>query len=70
MAIHLYLSLLPEALIASMLSPEDFGTYYAVGSAKKSRGQAMFLRSIRTSATLIFEWRKQSNDAFPTKMEV
>ncbi|HHX08115.1 MAG TPA: hypothetical protein GX730_01590 [Chloroflexi bacterium] len=42
MAIHLYLSLLPEALIASMLSPEDFGTYYAVGSAKKSRGQAMF----------------------------
>ena len=42
MAIYLYLSLLPEALIASMLSPEEFGTYYAVGSAKKSRGQAMF----------------------------
>jgi hypothetical protein len=42
MAIHLYLSLMPEALIASMLSPEEFGTYYAVGSAKKSRGQAMF----------------------------
>lgn len=42
MAIYLYLSLLPEALIASMLSPEEFGTYYSVGSAKKSRGQAMF----------------------------
>ena len=42
MAIHFYLSLLPEALIVSMLSPEEFGTYYAVGSAKKSRGQAMF----------------------------
>jgi len=42
MAIHLYLSLFPEALIASMLSPEDFGTYYALGSAKKSRGQAIF----------------------------
>jgi hypothetical protein len=42
MAIYLYLSLIPEALIASMLSPEEFGTYYAVGSAKKSRGQAMF----------------------------
>lgn len=42
MAIYLYLSLLPEALIASMLCPEEFGTYYAVGSAKKSRGQAMF----------------------------
>lgn len=42
MEIHLYLSLTPEALIASMLSPTEFGTYYAVGSAKKSRGQAIF----------------------------
>lgn len=39
---HLYLSMLPEALIASMLSPEDFGIYYAVGSVKKSRGEAIF----------------------------
>ena len=42
MAIHLYLSLIPEALIASMLTPEEFGVYYAVGSEKKSRGQAIF----------------------------
>ena len=42
MTTHFYLSLLPEALIVSMLDPEEFGTYYAVGSAKKSRGQAMF----------------------------
>ncbi len=42
MTVHLYLSLLPEALIASMLSPEEFGAYYAVGTAKKSRGQAIF----------------------------
>lgn len=42
MAIHLYLSLIPEALILSMLEPEEFGTYYAVGSEKKSRGQAIF----------------------------
>jgi hypothetical protein len=42
MAVNLYLSLIPEALIASMLSPEEFGTYYAVGSEKKSRGQAIF----------------------------
>jgi len=40
--IHIYLSLMPEALIVSMLSPEQFGIYYAVGSLKKSRGQAMF----------------------------
>jgi len=42
MAIHLYLSMMPEALIASMLTPEEFGVYYAVGSTKKSRGQAIF----------------------------
>lgn len=40
--IHMYLSLTPEALVASMLTPEEFGIYYAVGSAKKSRGQAVF----------------------------
>ena len=40
--IHLYLSMIPEALIASMLTPEEFGVYYAVGTSKKSRGQAIF----------------------------
>jgi len=42
MDVHLYLSMIPEALIASMLTPEEFGVYYAVGTAKKSRGQAIF----------------------------
>lgn len=40
--VHLYLSMIPEALIASMLTPEEFGVYYAVGTAKKARGQAIF----------------------------
>lgn len=39
---YLYLSLIPEAMIASMLSPDEFGIYYAVGSHKKDRGQAIF----------------------------
>lgn len=42
MGIHMYLSMIPEALIASMLTPEEFGVYYAVGSEKKSHGQAIF----------------------------
>ena len=42
MAVHLYLSMMPEALIASMLMPEEFGVYYSVGSTKKARGQAIF----------------------------
>ncbi len=44
MAVHLYLSTIPEALIASMLTPIDFGVYYAVGMEKKSRGQAQYLQ--------------------------
>lgn len=43
MTIHLYLSLIPEALIASMLDPEEFATYYAVGTTKKQHGEAMFI---------------------------
>lgn len=39
---HLYLSLIPEALIASQLEPEGFGAYYAVGSEGKTQGQAAF----------------------------
>lgn len=42
MNIHYYLSLIPESLIASMLPPEEFGNYYALGSHKRSRGQAIF----------------------------
>jgi len=40
--VHLYLSMIPEALIASMLSPEEFGLYYAVGTQMKLKGQAVF----------------------------
>lgn len=39
---HLYLSLLPEALVASHLEPAAFGAYLATGSRKRARGQAMF----------------------------
>ena len=41
---YLYLSLLPESLIASMLPPEEFGTYMATGTTKQPHGQAMFLQ--------------------------
>jgi len=42
MKTYLYLSLIPEALVASHLPPEEFGAYYATGSKKRSRGQAAF----------------------------
>ena len=42
MKIYYYLSLIPESVIASMLPPDEFGNYYALGSHKRSRGQAIF----------------------------
>ena len=39
---HLYLSLIPESLVASMLPPEAFGTYLTVGTRKRSRGEAVY----------------------------
>jgi hypothetical protein len=39
---RLYLSLIPEALIASMLEPKEFGSYYAVGKKVHVFGEAMF----------------------------
>ena len=42
MDVHLYFSLIPEALIASNLPPEKFGQYYATGHKYKSKGQAIF----------------------------
>jgi hypothetical protein len=39
---HLYLSLLPESLVASMLDPEEFGAYMAGGTKKQSHEQAVF----------------------------
>ena len=42
MPVYLYFSLIPEALIASNLTPEKFGQYYATGSSYKSKGQCLF----------------------------
>ena len=39
---HLYLSLIPESLVASMLPPVKFGMYLTVGTRKRSRGEAMY----------------------------
>jgi len=44
MSMHLYLSLIPESLVASMLPPEQFGRYLATGTRKRPHGQAMFFQ--------------------------
>ena len=42
MKTYLYFSVTPEALIVSGLEPEKFGSYLAVGTQKRARGQAVF----------------------------
>lgn len=42
METHLYLSLIPEALVYSQLPPERFGSYMAVGDKRLTRGPAIF----------------------------
>lgn len=42
MNVHIYFSLMPEALIASNLPPEKFGQYYSTGQDYKSKGQCLF----------------------------
>lgn len=39
---YLYFSLLPEALIFSMLPPQQFGKYLAIGDKKQSHSPAVF----------------------------
>jgi len=43
MKTYIYLSILPEAIIASMLPPKEFGEYLATGVRKKTSGQAIFI---------------------------
>jgi hypothetical protein len=42
MSKYLYLSVTPEALIASMLPPIEFGEYMATGTKKSNKGQMIF----------------------------
>jgi hypothetical protein len=62
---YLYLSLLPESLIASMLPPEQFGTYMATGTTKQPHGQAMFLQIRRDFQSEDFDLAKADARCIP-----
>lgn len=42
MSKYIYLTCNPEALVASMLAPEQFGMYMSTGTKKKNKGQTIF----------------------------
>lgn len=51
---YLYLTIAPEALIASMLEPEQFGSYLASGSKRFINGPAVFLELDPATAASAF----------------
>lgn len=48
-ATHIYLSLIPEALILSQLPPDTFGRYLAVGNRRQVEGPAIFFELEETA---------------------
>jgi len=42
MEYHLYMSLIPESLVVSMLPPQEFGRYLAIGTKKRAKEQAIY----------------------------
>ncbi len=62
---YLYLSLLPESLIASMLPPEEFGIYLATGTTKQPHGQAMFLQLKRDFQSKDFDLAQADERCVP-----
>src|SRR5664280_2302759 len=42
MSKFIYLTATPEALIASMLPPAEFGSYLSTGTKKRNKGQTIF----------------------------
>jgi hypothetical protein len=53
---YIYLSLIPEALIASMLPPVEFGNYLAVGTKKRTRGNAIFFEIDQEKVRDLLPW--------------
>jgi len=62
---YLYLLLTPEALISSMLPPEDFGNYLAVSTKKRNRGQAIFFEVNPDLLDGTFSRKRWEEDCIP-----
>jgi len=66
---HLYLILYPdEALVASQLTPEEFGMHYSVGSPRHFKGKVIFVEmdiNFRHPYLRIDEYLKQTESPIP-----
>lgn len=65
MKVNLYLSLVPEALVFSMLDPLQFGRYLSLGAEKRPHGQALFMEVDEKQAAQIFDLEEIRNRCRP-----
>jgi hypothetical protein len=65
MNVQLYLSIIPEALVASMLPPAQFVSYLAVGTRKRSSGPAMFFDVAPTFTSTWFDLAGAARECVP-----
>lgn len=68
---HLYLILYPnEALVASQLTPEEFGMHYSVGSPRHFKGKVVFVEvniDFRDAYLRVDEYLKNTDSGIPGK---
>jgi len=63
---HLYCLAYPmEALVASMLPPDEFASYLALGTRKIARGKVIFLEVRPGFASDRFDWAKARRECVP-----
>lgn len=62
---YIYLSLIPESLVVSMLEPKQFGTYLSVGTKKRAREHAMYFDVTGEVKSNYFQLDKAINDCKP-----
>lgn len=66
--IHYYLALFPsEALIASQLEPEDFGSYMSVGPRKRAGEKLIFVELTQGDFNDAFDWNYAKAKCIPHK---
>ena len=67
MSFYLYCMAYPiEALVASMLPPEEFGSYMAIGRNKTSRGKVVFLEVDKDLKSEHFDLDRGQRECHPT----
>jgi hypothetical protein len=65
MAIYNYLSMVPEALVVSMLEPESFGRYLATGTQKRAHEVALYFDLKSDLKSDYFRLEEASRDCVP-----